>query len=72
MENNAINTIFGPLMITYYLAFADCGVAVDGEEYVSLDDARDVAFNYSAECNRRINILECFGLSENLIESVLA
>ena len=66
-----LNTIFRPVMVTYCLAFADCGVTVDGEEYANLDDARDCAFNYSAEYNR-INIIECFGLSEHLVESVLA
>ena len=59
-------------MITYVLAFADCGVTADGDEFVKLEDARDIAFDISAETNRRINIIECFGASEHLVESVLA
>jgi hypothetical protein len=59
-------------MLTYCLTFADYGIPCDGEEYVNLDDARDVAFEWSAETNRRIAITECFGISENVIETVLA
>ena len=68
----AINTIFGALTIYYYLSFADCGVEVNCEEFDSLDQARDCAFDISAESNRRVNITECWGLSEHMIESVLA
>ena len=67
-----LNSIFGPVMITYLLTFADCGVTACGDEFANVDDARDVAFEISAECNRRINVIECFGASEHLIESVLA
>jgi hypothetical protein len=59
-------------ILTYYLTFTDNGVECDGEEYANLDDARDVAFEWSAETNRRIAITECLGASENLIETVLA
>jgi hypothetical protein len=59
-------------MLTYALMFADNGCLVDGEEYVNLDDARDVAFEWSAETNRRVAICEFFGISENVIETVLA
>ena len=67
-----INTIFGALAVTYYLTFADCDVICEDDEFTDLDVARDCAFEISAECNRRVNIIECFGASENLIESVLA
>lgn len=74
MENTqtAINTLFGTLMVTFYLAYADCEVMVDGDEYVSLDVARDIAFEISAETNRRVNVYQCWGQSEHLVESVLA
>ncbi len=67
-----LNTLFGPIMITYCLAFADCGVTACGDEFVRLDDARDVAWEISAETNRKVNVIECFGLSECLVEEVLA
>ena len=67
-----IQTLFGALAVTYYLAFADCGVICEDEEFTSLDRARDCAFDISAETNRRVSIVECFGASENLIEEVLA
>ena len=67
-----INTIFGEHMITYTLQYSDCGVECDGEDYVQLDDARDIAFDMSSITMRRINIFEHFGCSSNLIESVLA
>jgi len=56
----------------YYLTFTDNGCDCDGEQYVKLDDARDVAWEHSAETNRRVGILECFGVAENVIETVLA
>jgi hypothetical protein len=59
-------------MLTYALMFTDNGCLVDGEEYVRLDEARDVAFEWSAETNRRVAICEFFGISENVIETVLA
>jgi hypothetical protein len=45
---------------------------VDGELYANLDDARDVAFEYSAETNRRVAINEEWGASSHLVETVLA
>ena len=59
-------------MLTYALMFTDNGCLCDGEEYANLDDARDVAFEWSAETNRRVAICEFFGISENVIETVLA
>ena len=59
-------------MLYYYLTFTDNGCDCDGEQYANLDDARDVAWEWSAETNRRIGILECFGLAENVVETVLA
>ena len=61
-----------PIMIYYYLTFTDNGCDCDGEQYAKLDEARDVAFEWSAETNRRVGILECFGVAENVIETVLA
>jgi hypothetical protein len=52
--------------------FSDNGTLVDGEEYANLDEVRDIAFDLSAETNRRIAICEYFGISENVIETVLA
>jgi hypothetical protein len=59
-------------MLTYYLTFTDTGVPCDGEEYANLADARDVAFEWSREFGQEVRILECFGASENLVETVLA
>ena len=59
-------------MRTFTLTFIDNGCSCDGEEYINLDDARDIAFEWSAETNRRIGIHECFGLCETLVETVLA
>jgi hypothetical protein len=59
-------------MLTYALMFSDNGCLVDGEEYANLDEVRDVAFEVSAETNRRVAICEYFGISENVIETVLA
>ena len=59
-------------ILTYYLTFTDNGGACDGEEYARLDDARDIAFEWSAETNRRVGIIECYGAAENLVETVLA
>jgi uncharacterized protein YuzE len=67
-----IQTIFGALAVTYYLAFADCGVICEDEEFTDLDKARDCAFDISAETNRKVNVIECFGQSEHLVEQVLA
>lgn len=59
-------------MLTYALMFSDNGCLVDGEEYVDLDNARDVAFEVSLETGMRVAICEFFGISENVIETVLA
>ena len=59
-------------ILYYYLTFTDNGCDCDGEQYTVLDEARDVAFELSAETNRRVGILECFGVAENVIETVLA
>jgi len=59
-------------MLTYTLMFSDNGTLVDGAEYADLDEVRDIAFDLSAETNRRIAICEYFGISENVIETVLA
>ncbi len=67
-----IQTIFGALAVTYYLSFADCGVIACDDEFVSLDQARDVAFDISSETMRKVNVIECFGASEHLVEQVLA
>jgi hypothetical protein len=67
-----IQTLFGALAVTYYLAFADCGVICEDEEFTSLDRARDCAFEISAETNRRVNVIQCHGQSEHLVESILA
>ena len=66
------NTYMENYMLNYYLTFTDNGCDCDGELYANLDDARDVAFEWSAETNRRVGILECFGIAENLVETVLA
>jgi hypothetical protein len=59
-------------ILYYYLTFTDNGCDCDGEQYARLDEARDVAFEWSAETNRRVGILECFGVAENVVETVLA
>ncbi len=71
-NTQTLSTIFGPLMVTYYLAFADCGVTACEDEFANVDDARDVAWEISAETNRKVNVIECFGASEHLVEQVLA
>jgi len=59
-------------MLTYALMFSADGCLVDGELYTNLDDARDVAFNVSQECGLEVSICQEFGLSSNVIETVLA
>ena len=59
-------------MLTYALMFTDNGCLVYGEEYGNIDDARDVAFEASLETGMRVAICEFFGISENVIETVLA
>ena len=65
-------TMKNEILYYYYLTFTDNGCDCDGEQYAVLDEARDVAFEWSAETNRRVGILECFGAAENVIETVLA
>ena len=71
-NTQTISTIFGSFLVTYVLVFADCGVICEDEEFGTLDSARDVAFEISAETNRRVNVIQCHGQSEHLVESVLA
>jgi len=59
-------------MPNYSLMFSDDDSSVDGETYGLLDEARDIAFDVSAETGRPIAIWEYFGFSENVIETVLA
>lgn len=56
----------------YYLEYNDNGCDCGGEIYYNLDEARDDAFEWSAETNRRIAIFQRFGVANNLIETVLA
>jgi hypothetical protein len=62
-----INTIFGELMVTYTLSFP-----AENDEFINLNDARDVAFEIANETGEVINIYENFGASSNLIEAVRA
>ncbi len=71
-KTQTIPTIFGSFLITYVLVFADCGVICEDEEFGTLESARDVAWEISAETNRRVNVIQCHGQSEHLVESVLA
>jgi len=59
-------------MPNYSLMLSDDDSTVDGEAYGNLDEARDIAFDVSAETGRPIAIREYFGFSENVIETVLA
>jgi hypothetical protein len=52
--------------------FSENGFLVDGEEYTNLDQVRDIAFEVSFETGKEIAICEYFGISENVIETVLA
>lgn len=45
-------------MTTYQLEFTQSGCLVDGEEYVTIEDAYDVADYYSKERLAPITILE--------------
>lgn len=71
-KTETINTIFGTVLVTYILVFADNGVWTDAEEFGTLDSARDCAWEISAETNRKVNVIQCFGASEHLVEQVLA
>jgi hypothetical protein len=59
-------------MTEYFLEFADCDVQADDNCFTNLDQARDVAFDISAETNRRINIIGTSGIYGSVIESILA
>jgi hypothetical protein len=52
-------------MLTYTLSFP-----ADNDEFVKLEDARDVAFEVATETGETIHIYENFGASSNLIEQV--
>lgn len=67
-----IDTIFGEKLLTYTLQYAENGIECDGEDYVELDDARDIAFEVSSITLRSVHIYEHFGASSNLIETVTA
>lgn len=54
-------------MITYTLSFP-----AENDEFVYLDQARDVAFEVAQETGATIYIYENFGASSNLIEQVAA
>lgn len=62
-----INTIFGEYMLTYMLS-----APFNNEEFINLDEARDIAFEIAQETGEVINIYETFGASSNLIEVVSA
>ena len=62
-----IQTLFETKMLTYTLSFP-----ADNDEFVSLDDARDVAFEVALESGEVIYIYENFGASSNKIEEVAA
>jgi hypothetical protein len=55
------------MTITYELSHVS-----DSDAYVSLDVARDVAFDISLESGETVFIYECFGASMNKIEEVTA
>lgn len=54
-------------MLTYMLS-----APFNNEEFINLDEARDVAFEIAQETGEVINIYETFGASSNLIEVVSA
>ena len=51
-------------MTTYSLVFSESGINIDGNEYIDLDQAYDVAEMYSAEQRRAVTIVECQGIAE--------
>jgi hypothetical protein len=53
--------------LTYSLSFP-----ADNDEFINLDDARDVAFDVSLETKETIYIYEHHGASSNKIEEVTA
>jgi len=54
-------------MLTYTLSWP-----ADNDEFVKLDDARDVAFEVSLETGEVVYLYENHGTSSNLIEEVRA
>lgn len=52
--------------------FADDGTLVDCETFTGLDQARDVAFDFAYDTQRDVAICEEFGVSQNIIEIVVA
>ena len=55
------------LTLTYSLSFP-----ADNDEFINLDDARDVAFEVAMETGETILIYENHGASSNKIEEVKA
>jgi hypothetical protein len=51
-------------MTVYSLVFSDTGRNIDGNDYLDLDQAYDVAEMYSAEQRRAVTIVECQGINE--------
>ena len=54
-------------MLTYMLS-----APLYNEEFINLDEARDVAFEIATETGEAVSIFETFGASSNLIETVTA
>ena len=54
-------------MLTYSLSWP-----ADNDEFISLDDARDVAFEVAQETGATVYIYENFGASSNKVEEVAA
>jgi hypothetical protein len=54
-------------MITYTLSWP-----AENDEFINLDDARDVAFEVSLETGASVDIYQNFGASSNKIEEVVA
>jgi hypothetical protein len=57
-------------MTVYSLVFSESGEIVDGNDYVDLDQAYDVAEMYASEHYRSVTILERQGISEYEIARV--
>lgn len=55
------------LTLTYTLSWP-----ADNDEFINVDDARDVAFEVAQETGTTIYIYENFGASSNKIEEVAA
>jgi hypothetical protein len=51
-------------MTIYSLVFSESGEVVDGNDYLDLDQAYDVAEMYAAEHCRSVTIFECQGAAE--------